>query len=135
MPGTCTLGAVTLPPDIEWEDEGAWLPVSVVDTVTITGAIVRQGSAQQAGRPITLIARGDGHVWLAYSLVETLRAMAASNVATPMTLTLIDGRSFSVLWRHKDTAVEYGPVEYLVSADADVMATRPYTLTLRLMQA
>jgi hypothetical protein len=129
-----TLDDVTLPGDIEWEDEGAWVPAAAVAAVTITGAQVLHVGALQAGRPITLVARGDQHVWLTYAQVEALRAMAASNLDTPMTLTLIDGRTFSVVFRHQDGAVEYEPVLYVVSSDTDVRDARPYTLTLRLMQ-
>ncbi len=134
MAGICTLAGIALPPDIEWEDEGKWVPVGVVDTVTITGAIVRQGSAMQAGRPITLVARGDQHVWLQYGQVEALRALAASNIGGAMPLVLIDGRTFQVMWRHADLGVEFSPVEYLVSADPAVQSARPYALTLRLKQ-
>lgn len=135
MTATCTLDALNLPADIEWDDEGNWLPVAAVDVYTITGAMVRQVSAVQAGRPITLIARGDQHVWLAYGDIQTLRAMAASNLDTPMTLTLIDGRSFTVVWAHDQKAIEFAPVEYIVSDDTGFMDARRYTLTLRLKQA
>ena len=144
MSGTCTLGSVTidgttygpftLPADIEWDDEGAWMPVAQVVATSITGAQIVQVSAVQAGRPITLIARGDKHVWLAYSAISALRAAAAANLSAPMVLTLIDDRTFSVLWRHQDKAVEFGSVEYIVG-NADFNASRPYTLTLRFMQA
>lgn len=129
-----TLDAVTLPGDLEWEDEGAWVPAAAVMTTTITGAQILHVSALQAGRPITLVAKGDQHVWLTYAEVEALRAMAAANLSTPMTLTLIDGRSFQVVFRHQDGAVEYSPVEFLVSQNTDVRDARPYTLTLRLLQ-
>lgn len=134
MSGTCTLGGVPLPIDIEWSDEGAWMPAAQVVTTSITGAQIIQASAVQSGRPITLIARGDQHVWLTYGDVTTLRAMAESNLSTPMSLVLIDGRTFTVIWRHQDTAVEFEPVRYSVSADSDTNDARPYTLTLRLMQ-
>lgn len=135
MTAICTLDAVSLPADIEWDDEGAWMPVAAVDAYTITGAIVRQVSAVQAGRPITLIARGDQHVWLEYADIQVLRTMAATNLDTAMTLTLIDGRVFTVVWAHDQKAVEFEPVEYIVSDDTGFMGARPYTLTLRLKQA
>jgi hypothetical protein len=129
-----TLDGVTLPPDLEWTDEGAWLPAAAVATVTLTGAQVVQVSALQAGRPITLEAKGDGHVWLTWAEVEALRTMAAANLDTTMVLTLVDGRTFSVVFRHQDGAVEYEPVMFSVSSNTAVRDARPYTLTLRLMQ-
>lgn len=134
MSGTCSLGGIDLPVDIEWSDEGGWMPTAQIVTTTITGAQIIQASAVQAGRPITLVARGDQHVWLSYDQVQTLRALAESNLSTPMSLVLIDGRTFTVVWRHQDTAVEFEPVLYSVSADSDTNDARPYTLTLRLMQ-
>jgi hypothetical protein len=134
MSGTCTLGAFTLPPDIEWADEGSWLPVAQVIATTITGALVVQQSAMQAGRPITLIARGDKHVWVSYAEAIALREAAAADVGASMLLTLIDGRTFNVIWDHRDKAVEFEPVEYVVSDNDDENDARPYTLTLRLMQ-
>jgi len=129
-----TLDAVTLPGDLEWEDEGKWVPAAAVATVTITGAQVLQVSELQAGRPITLVAKGDKHVWLSYGEVEALRVMAATNLDTPMTLTLLDGRTFQVVFRHQDGALEYDPVEFYVSSDTDARDSRPYSFTIRLME-
>lgn len=134
MSGTCTLNGIALPLDIEWQDEGAWMPTAQVVTTTITGAQIVQASAVQAGRPITLVARGDQHVWLSYAEVKTLRALAESNLSTPMALVLLDGRAFTVIWRHQDTAIEFEPVRYSISTDSGVNDARPYILTLRLMQ-
>ncbi len=133
MIGDCTLAGIQLPNDIEWSDEGSWMPTAQVVTTTITGAQIIQASAQQAGRPITLVGRGDQHIWVSYAAITSLRAMAASNLSTPMSLVLCDGRTFTVVWRHQDIAVEFEPVEYMVG-DAAFNATRPYALTLRLMQ-
>ena len=49
-----TLGAITLPGDLEWIDEFSWSPVGQQVDVTLGGSLIVEESAQLAGRPITL---------------------------------------------------------------------------------
>jgi len=122
-----TLNTVALPDNLYWSDEYEWSPVEQAVTPTLTGALIVEESTRLAGRPITL----DG-MWVPRSTVEAVRALAAQP-ATPRTLTLADGRTFTVLFRHSDgQPVEAKP---LWDAAPDVRdAADTYTLTLRLME-
>lgn len=129
-----TLGAVTLPGDMQWIDEFRWSAVSQQIEVTTGGSLLVEESAQLAGRPITLEGRMDGSIGFALpvrSVIAALQAMADAPLVAPMTLALADGRSFSVRFRYGDgVPVEAAPIKHIVPAeDTDL-----YTLTLRLMQ-
>lgn len=134
MMSVVTLGSVTLPGDMEWTDEFKWLPVGQQASYTITGALVLQANAVQAGRPITLEAKGDNHVWLPRSVIDDL----ASQLATPgvvLSLVMVDGRTFQVTGRHHDgAAVEADQVLFRATASTVVRDALPYTLILRLIQ-
>ena len=131
--GSISAGTVTLPGDMQWTDEFMWLPTAAQVEVACDGAVLVEESAQLAGRPITLEGRLDGNVGFALptrAVINTLRAMAAVPRQSPLTLTLEDGRTFSVRFRHADGAIEARPMKHIVPAeDADL-----YSLTLRLMQ-
>jgi hypothetical protein len=123
------LGAITLPEDLPWADEfaaGSDL-VAHDERVTITGALVVQASAQQAGRKMTLEARGFAPVTLA--TVKALRALAATPGAV-YTITLADGREFDVMFRRSDgPAIEAVPIKVIAPLeDADL-----YFPTIRLL--
>lgn len=133
MPSTF-LGGIELPGDLEWTDEYRWSPVGQQVTRTLTGALVIQASAMQSGRPITLEAKGDSHVWLARGVIDTLRSALTTPGAT-MELTLVDGRTFTVTGRHHDgVPFEAEQVMFMATADTALRDTLPHTLTLRLMQ-
>jgi hypothetical protein len=129
------LGGVSLPPDLQWVDEfgdGSDL-VGQVEQVTVTGALVVQVNAQQAGRRITLQGRLEGRVGFAAitrAQLDAVRALAAVAGAT-YTLTFSDGRAFTVLFRRGDgPAVEAAPLKVIEGADAGDL----YFPTIRLMQ-
>jgi hypothetical protein len=133
MPSTF-LGDIELPGDLEWTDEYRWSPVGQQVSRTLTGALVIQASAMQAGRPITLEAKGDNHVWLAKSVIDELRTVLAPPGAT-LTLTLVDGRTFTVTGRHHEAVpFEAEQVMFMATADTGLRDMLPYTLILRLMQ-
>ena len=121
---------ITLPADLHWADEYAWLPTAQQSDVAFDGALIVQESAQLAGRPITLEG-GPSFAWIDRATLESLRAIAATPRDTPMVLTLLDGRAFNVLFKHGATpAVDARPIIDIVpSADGDA-----YALTLRLLQ-
>lgn len=103
-----TIGSVTLVSDLQWIDEfgqGSDL-VGQQETITITGALVVQASAQQAGRLMTLQTgnSADGY-WgiLTRAQVNALRTLAATPGAV-YTVTLNDGRTFSAMFRRSNTA-------------------------------
>lgn len=127
------LDAITLSDDLEWLDEFHWLPTVQQVEVACNGAVIVEESAQLAGRPITLQGRMDGTVGfglMSRATVIALRALAATPRTTPMLLTLADGRTFNVLFRHADGAVEAQAMRHIVPhVDDDWYAT-----TIRLMQ-
>jgi hypothetical protein len=94
-----TLDALTLPDDLLWTDEyGDWSAIAQETGYTLGGALVIQEGTRLAGRPITL--RGaETHGWATRAQVEALRAVAEAADAGPLTLTLPDGREFSVKFR------------------------------------
>lgn len=129
-----TIGALSLPGDLQWIDEfaqGSDLVGQDV-TVSITGAVIVQASAQQAGRRLTLQGRiesGEGFAPISLAVLKSLRALAAVPGAI-YTVTLIDGRSFSAVFRRDDgPAVEAVPLMNIAPVDdADL-----YFPTIRMM--
>lgn len=124
--GTTT---VTLHPDLYWQDEYNWQPVVQSVTKTITGAVVVQSAALQAGRNITLTPEDDQSAWMAKSVVDQLRNWA-SVAGKTLTLTL-RGVSRTVIFRHHDGgAMEATPVVFFSDADSNDW----YRVTLRFME-
>lgn len=128
------LGGVTLSEDLQWIDEfgdGSDL-VAHDERVTITGALVVQASAQQAGRKMTLQGRLEGNVGFGAATraqIVALRGLAAV-AGEVYTVTLSDGRAFDVMFRRSDgPAVEAGPIKHIQPVEsADV-----YFPTIRLL--
>ncbi|MFW6344767.1 MAG: hypothetical protein ACOC0M_00325 [Halomonas sp.] len=131
---TVRLAAITLPDDIQWTDEYAGHGVGQTITPTLTGALLVEEAAQQAGRPITLAS--NGAAWLERSTVEALQALAATPLDTGDTHTLIwgDGRTFQVVFdRSSGPAIE---AQEVLRAAAQIQgADHPYTVTIRLITA
>ena len=124
--------ALLLPDDLLWSDEHAWSPAVAATSYLITGALLIQSATRQAGRPITLVGAPD-MAWVTRATVEQLRAWAAipvGNTTGRFALTLKDGRSFTVAFRHTETAIEAEPVLGIPArADTDF-----YRLTLRFLE-
>nr|WP_067289922.1 hypothetical protein [Marinobacterium profundum] len=98
-----SLDAITLPSELEWQDEFNWSAVRQVADVSLAGSLVVQEAAQLAGRPITLI-----NGWVTRGVLKQLYAMAQV-AATERTL-LIGADSYQVLFRHSEQAIEAVPV-------------------------
>lgn len=124
-----TLGAVTLPGDMFWEDEKKWNPVSQSVEVTVTGDLLIDETLQNYGKPITLKAGYDATSWVTRSQVEQLEALSL-NLGAKHTLTLPDARTFTVMFKREQNPVEAEPIQIKgkYSSDDD------YNLTLRLME-
>lgn len=124
--------ALLLPDDLLWSDEHAWSPAVASTSYLITGALLIQSATRQAGRPITLVGAPD-MAWVTRATVEQLRVWAAfpvSNTTGRFALTFGDGHSFTVAFRHTETAIEAEPVLGIPArADTDF-----YRLTLRLLE-
>lgn len=123
---------LTLPDDLLWSDEHGWSPVVSSVSYLITGALLVQSATRQAGRDITLVGAAD-MAWVARSVVNVLRDWAAlplDSATGRFELTLMDGRMFTVAFRHADGALEVEPVTgFPARNDNDF-----YRITLKLMQ-
>ena len=119
--------SIDLPGDLEWVDEFEWSAVVAEQEYTLAGALVVDESERQAGRPITL--QGD-YVWITRATVLALRALDVSEAQ--FTLTLEDGRTFTVGWNRAsgDSPLVAKPVHY----QAPVAVDDWYTIVLRLME-
>lgn len=122
------LAGVPLPDNLYWSDEFDWNPVGQVRTYTLTGALIVEETTMQAGRPITL----EG-AWITRQSVQALIALQAT-AATAMTLTLDDGRSFSVLFRREGATAPIEASPLFPQAPGAYTPATLYTLTLRLLE-
>ncbi|NDP58000.1 MAG: hypothetical protein GZ090_01395 [Oxalobacteraceae bacterium] len=114
-----TLASLTLSHDLLWSDEHGWSPVVASAEYTLTGALLIESAARQAGRPITLKAPDDSMAWHTRAIVDALLAWAGVP-GQQFLLTLDDARSFTVVFRHHDApALESKPVRGFASFDAD----------------
>jgi hypothetical protein len=124
--------AVLLPDDLLWTDEHAWSPAVASTSYLITGALLIQSATRQAGRPITLVGAPD-MAWVTRATVEQLRAWAAAPLGDTtgrFALAFADGRSFTVAFRHAETAIEAEPVLGIPARTDDDF----YRLTLRFLE-
>lgn len=119
-----TLGGITLPEDLQWIDEyadGSDL-VGQLTEVSVTGALVIQASAQQAGRKMTLQGRLEGSAGFAAvtkAVIDSLRTLAATPAAV-YSITLADGRTFDVIFRRSDgPAIEAPPLKHIAPTQSD----------------
>lgn len=81
--GTTT---VALRDDTLWVDEFGWQPVVQTAAYSLTGALIVETGAAQAGRPITL-AGDEARAWVPYADVQRLQTWAATP-GQQLTLTL-----------------------------------------------
>jgi len=93
-----TLDTLPLPDDCLWQNEFDALPVAVATARTLSGRLVVSETALAAGRPINL---GGDDAWIARSDLLTLHGWA-STPGWSGTLTLHDGRAFSVRFRTQE---------------------------------
>lgn len=72
-----TLGAITIPGDMEWTDEfTGWKRGQDVQTA-VQGSLIVQEASRQAGRPITLTSGNSGNEWWGVVSYETVLALQA----------------------------------------------------------
>lgn len=124
--------ALPLPDDLLWTDEHAWTPAVASVSYLVTGALLVQSALRQAGRPITLVGSPD-MAWVVRATVSTLHDWAAVPLGLASgryELTLLDGRIFTVAFRHTESAIEAEPVAGFPARSSDDF----YRLTLRLME-
>lgn len=103
------LDAIQLPKDLEWVDEFAWDKVPQVIGYSASGSMFIQEGAKQAGRVITLSGKEDmGWITRETALLLLAKKEQAGLV---MTLVLYDDRSFNVMFRQGEIAVELSNVK------------------------
>ena len=136
---SASLAGIELPYDIQWADEFTAWKVGQIIRPTLTGALVIQEAALQAGRPITLRGFDDGGMRfvapISLATLNALRALEETAGAAAMTLLLPAAgdttRSFSVRFRRTDgAAIEAAPIKYQVPAEAGDW----FLATIRLIQ-
>jgi hypothetical protein len=118
---------IALPDSLCWVDEFDWTPIAQGLSYTESGHLIVEESARQAGQPITLA--GD---WISRSEILTLRSHQTTASADPMTLTLHDSSSHSVVWR-RDGVQPLSAVP-IRGEIANPNAAEQYALTLRFIK-
>jgi hypothetical protein len=129
MPNTLTRGVtvLTLPDDLLWPDEYEWQAVEQRTQYTITGALIVEASAKQAGRAITLQG-GVDYAWIERTALETLRTWAG--YAAETFVLSYRGASFDVAFDHPRGAIAAAAViDY-----CDPEGTDYYAVTLRFIE-
>lgn len=134
-----SLAGIELPYDIQWVDEHTAWKVGQIIRPTLTGALVVQESAMQAGRSITLRGFDDGGMRyvapITLATLDALRALEEVPGGASMALVLPAAgdttRTFTVRFRRTDgPAIEAAPLKYQVPANAGDW----FLATLRLIQ-
>jgi len=110
-----TLDAIVLPADLLWIGEFDWSPVAQNQEYTTEGALIIEPSTKLAGRAITL--SGGGFAWVSRSTIKLLYAKLVAGIE--MTLTLEDGRVFTVGWRYPNPIETTPVIEQTPPEDTD----------------
>jgi hypothetical protein len=118
---------LALPDDLLWRDEHDWRAVEQRQQYTITGALIVEAAAKQAGRTITLEG-SDECAWIARSALGTLTTWAA---LAGQTFTLnLRGVNHTVVFDQDAGAISARPVWEVSDPDA----ADPYVVTLRFLK-
>ena len=123
-----TLDTLTLPNDLEWTDEFTFSYIQQNYKVTLGGSLVVEERELANGRPITLTG-GEKYGHATRALVEALYAKV-NTIADIMTLTLHDGRMFSVMWRRENAPMVAIPIDVYPNPSADTL----YQITLNFIE-
>ena len=122
------LDDITLPDDLPWINEFDWNPVAQSTGCSLTGALLVQKEPFTHGRSVVLSGNGEAG-WVSRLTVKSLYALSKA-VNKTMSLTLPDGRQFSVIFDRSNRApVEARQVMPFAYPDDD----NQYLLTLRLL--
>lgn len=121
-----TLDDIDLTDNLVWQNEFAFSSVTQERERSLTGGLLIQEGVKQYGRPIIL-----GPSWLDRATIDALVAKAATP-STLMTLTLDDGRTFTVIFdRAQGSGIDAVPVNPYTLASQE--PTWQYQTTLRLL--
>ena len=125
-----TQAELTLSHDLQWADEHTWSKVAATSAFSLTGALLIETSVKLAGRPITLKPPSQDMAWHPRSTVDLLRTWS-DLPGQQFLLTLDDGRSFTVVFRHADAPViEAEPIKGFPTYEPD----DDWLMTLKMME-
>lgn len=126
---TLTVGGttVTLPADMLWADEFTWRYVTQSSEPTLSGGMIVEAATRINGREFTLQS-GDDFAWLTYAQLQTLSTWA--NTAGQQMTLVIRGATYTVVYRHQDTALQADMVLYHAAPTSGDY----YRVTIRLME-
>ena len=130
-----TSTSITLSDNFIWTDEHSWVAATATVSYLMTGALLVEGATRQAGRFITLEAASDV-AWVPRLKLQQLYALASVQ-GRVMTLSLLNPstpgtpRTFNVIFRHQDVAINADPVNDLPSRNDDEWW---HLKTIRLME-
>ena len=117
---------LTLPEHLLWTDEFAWRPVAQELRPSITGALIVDVMARQAGRPIELAGESN---WITRADLLTLQSWA-SLPGEQFALVVRSEAARTVIFDHERGAIEAEPlVDYSTPASTDI-----YRLALRFIE-
>lgn len=97
---TCRIDIIELDDEAYWADEHSWSPRREQVEPSVLGSLLVDESRVTDGRPITL-----SNVCVDLATLQALRALADTEDGGPHTLTLPDGRTYSVEWRTNEGAI------------------------------
>lgn len=121
-----TLDTLPLPDGLVWDDEFGFPAQTVDRKTTLRGRVVLTPFPQPVGRNITLSGED---AWMTRDELAALETMARQYPPVARTLTMHDGRIFSVVFRHWEGGLEAHQVDPVSDPGAD----DSYRITLRFM--
>ena len=122
-----TLDTVVLPDELVWADEYGWSQIKSKNQYTLQGKLVIEENMITKGRPITLYSE---NAWIDRDDLNILHGMAQEFGKT-MTLTMHDGKTYSVGFRHwEQPVIEAENLTGTPFQTDDVI----YVLTLKLVE-
>lgn len=132
------LAGITLPCDMYWSDEFTAWRVGQLQRTSVTGALIVNESALQAGRPITLETTKSGNPYvgaITLPVLQQLQALEEQPRTVPMTLSMpahnSGTRNFTVLFnRASGKALEARPLLFA----SPYLDSDRFAITLRLIQ-
>lgn len=107
-----------LPGDLFWEDEFNWASAAMYREYSCRGALLISTGSKQAGRPITLVSPDSSRGWFTRSQVKALLQLVEVE-GREYTLTLVDARTFTVMFDTSKDACQFNPLIYRENLDED----------------
>lgn len=123
---------IILPNSLLWTDEFSWNPVTSAASYSLTGALILETGTMLKGRPISLEPPDESMGWVQRSVAAQLKTWAATaNRKMRLVLEYADDtRTFNVMFRHHDGAIDAKPVKGFPEHSPDSW----FNLTIRLIE-